>query len=196
MRFTFGQYRRAARDPTYRVRPGRQSGGANTAGTLRASVRAFLREGEAAGQAALDRGLAGHFSKPANRKQADRARLMFRNYLRLALADGRAVFDYDIEGNLEIGDDTLVVSVDLALLDPNGYAGRIVLWDQQPCGRDAALAIAAPAIHVLANELGSDRTDNLEVWHMPSPARFAFSAAEATAALAVLPALLRQMRSD
>src|SRR6266545_1466854 len=109
MRFTFGQYRRAARDPTFRIRPGRQSGGPNTAGTLRASVRALHREGEAAGQAALDRGLSGHFGKPENRRQADRARLMFRNYVRLSEADGRGAFDFDIAGDLEIGDDTLRV---------------------------------------------------------------------------------------
>jgi hypothetical protein len=196
MRFTFGQYRRAARDPTFRVQPGRQSGGPNTAGTLRASVRAFHRDGEAAGQAALERGLAGYFAKPENTRQADRARVMFRNYVRLSQTDGRDAFDFDIEGDLEIGDDTLAVSVDLALFDPNGYAGRILLWDQQPCDRDAALAIAGPAFQLLGNELGSDRTDNVEVWHMPAPARFAFTAAEATAALALMPALLRQMGPD
>ncbi len=196
MRFTFGQYRRAARDPTFRVQPGRQSGGPNTAGTLRASVRAFHRDDEAAGQAALERGLAGYFARPENRRQANRARVMFRNYVRLSQADGRDAFDFDIEGDLEIGDDILAVSVDLALFDPNGYAGRIVLWDQQPCDRDAALAIAGPAFQLLGNELGSDRTDNVEVWHMPAPARFAFTAAEATAAVALMPAVLSQMRPD
>ena len=81
-------------------------------------------------------------------------------------------------------------------LDPNGYAGRIVLWDQQPCDRHAALAIAAPALQILTNELGNDRTDNVEVWHMPTPARFAFTATEATAGLHLVPALLSHMRPD
>jgi hypothetical protein len=196
MRFTFGQYRRAARDPTFRIRPGRQTGGPNTSGTLRASVRAFHREGQVAGQAALDRGLSGYFAEPRNRRQADRARLMYEDYVRLSQTDGRDPFDFDIEAELEIGDDVLIVWVDIALLDPNGYAGRIVLWDQQPCDRHAALAIAAPALQILANELGNDRTDNVEVWHMPTPARFAFTATEATAGLHLVPALLSHMRPD
>lgn len=196
MRFTFGQYRRAARDPTFRVVPGRQSGGPNTAGTLRAAVRAFSRDGEAAGREALERGLSGHFAKPENRTQAARARLLFRTYVRLSEADGRGAFDFNIAGDLEIGEDVLAVSVDLALLDPNGYAGRVVLWDQLPCDRDAALVIAGPSFQLLESELGSGRTDNVEVWHMQAPARFAFSGAEAEAALTRIPGLLRRMRPD
>src|SRR4051812_38653632 len=157
MRFTFGEYRRAARDPTFRVRLGGREGGPNTAGTLRASVRAFHQDDLIAGEIALAKGLSRHFAKPENRTQADRARLMFRNYVALSGADGRTVFDYDIAGEFEIGDDTLGVSVDLALLDPNGYAGRVVLWDLLPCDRDAALAIAGPAFELLVRELGIDR---------------------------------------
>jgi hypothetical protein len=196
MRFTFGQFRRASRDPTFRIQPGRQSGGPNTAGTLRASVRAFHQHGEVAGETALERGLSGYFSRPENRGQADRARQMFRNYVRLSDADGRIAFDFDIAGDLVIGDDTLAVSVDLALLDPNGYAGRIMLWDQLPCDRDAAETIAGPAFQLLVNELGEGRTDNMEVWHMPAPARFAFSAADAMGALRRVPALLARMTPD
>jgi hypothetical protein len=196
MRFTFGQYRRAARDPTFRIQPGRQSGGPNAAGTLRASVRAFHRGGEVAGQAALDRGLSGYFGRPENRRQAERARLMFRNYVRLSEADGRDAFDFDIAGDLEIGDDTLSVSVDLALLDPNGYTGRIMLWDQLPCDREGALTIAGPAFQLLVDELGTGRTDNVEVWHMPTSARFAFSGSEAATALARMPVLLRRINPD
>jgi hypothetical protein len=163
---------------------------------LRASVRTFHRDGEIAAQSALDRGLSGHFGKPENRRQADRARLMFGNYVRLSEADGRGAFDFDIAGDLAIGDDTLSVSVDLALLDPNGYAGRIMLWDQLPCDREAALTIAGPAFQLLVNELGTGRTDNVEVWHMPAPARFAFNASEAAAALTRMPMLIRRMMPD
>ena len=120
---------------------------------------------------------------------------MFRNYVVLANSDGRPAFDFDIPGDLEVGDDELSVSVDLALIDPNGYAGRIVLWDQLPCDRDAALTIAGPALELLARELGTDRVDNVEVWHMPSRARFAFDADEPRAALPRLAALLTRMRS-
>jgi hypothetical protein len=195
MRFTFGQYRRAARDPTFQVRPGRQGGGPNTAGTLRASARAFHRDGEEAGRAALDNGLSGYFGRPERRAQADRARVMFRNYVDLAIADGRNAFDFDIDGDLAIGDDILVVSVDMALTDPNGYAGRIVLWDQLPCDRDAALTISVPAFELLAAELGgADLIDNIEVWHMPSRARHAFGRDEAGGGLALTGRVLERMR--
>jgi hypothetical protein len=119
---------------------------------------------------------------------------MFRGYVALADSDGRQAFDFDVTGELDVGDDELSVSVDLALIDPNGYAGRIILWDQQPCDREAALTIAGPALALLARELGSDRVDNIEVWHMPSRARFAFDADEARAALARIGVLLQRIR--
>jgi len=196
MIFTFGQFRRAARDPSFRVNPGRQSGGPNTAGTLRASVRAFHRDGEAASRLALERGLSGYFSKPQNRRAADRARVMLRNYITLSEADGRAAFDFDVAGELEIGADVLKVSVDLALLDPNGYCGRIMLWDQLACDREAAATIAGPAFRVLADELGPDRTDNIEVWHMPTRARYPFTSAEAAASFTRVARLLERIRPE
>jgi hypothetical protein len=48
----------------------------------------------------------------------------------------------------------------------------------------------------LLNELGDGRTDNIEVWHMPGPGRFAFGVAEAMAALRRVLALLARMVPD
>lgn len=196
MRFTYGQLRRAVRDPSFRVVPGRRSGGPNTAGTLRAAVRAYHRDGRAAAYATLESGLSGYFARPENRSAAERARLMLRNYIGLAEADARSAFDFDVSGDLVIGSDVVAVTVDLALLDPNGYAGRVVLWDQLPCDRDAALVICGPAYEILVAELGADRVDNVEVWHMPTRARFPFTAAEATAGMAPLPRLLARIRPE
>lgn len=194
MRVTFGQYRRAVRDPTFRITPGRQGGGPNTAGSLRAAAKAFHVQDEAAGVAALDQGLSRHFAKPENLPQARRARAHFSDYVQLARSDGREAFDFAVDGELEIAGDTLVVNIDIALLDPNGYAGRIVLWDQLPCDRDEALAIAAPAVTVLRNELDHDRVDNIEVWHIPTRRRFAFTAPEADEGRSAAEALLRRIR--
>jgi hypothetical protein len=112
------------------------------------------------------------------------------------MSDGRPAFDFDVAADLTVGVDVLSVSVDLALLDPNGYAGRVVLWDQLPCDREGALMISGPALEVLAIELDADRVDNIEVWHMPTPARFAFDADEAREALSRAPGLLTQLRPD
>jgi hypothetical protein len=196
MRVTFGQLRRAARDPSFRIVPGQRSGGPNTAGTLRAAVRAYHRNDESAAHVALEQGLSRYFAKRENRQAADRARRMLRRYIALAETDGRPAFDYDVAGDLVIGDDVVAVSVDLALLDPNGYAGRVVLWDQLPCDRGAALVICGPAYDILAADLGTDRVDNVEVWHMPTPARFAFTAAEAIEGSARVPGLLARIRPE
>ena len=193
MRYTFGQYRQAARDPSYRVRPGR-GGGPNTAGTLRAAVRAFHQEGFGAAVLALDAGLANYFAKPENRAQAQRARAMFSEYVRLADGDGRTAFSYDVAGDLVVAGDVLAVSVDLALLDPSGYAGRIVLWDKLPCDRDAAAMIAAPAMALLTSELDSERVDNIEIWYMRGRLRFPFARDEALARFASVARLLERIR--
>ena len=193
MRYTFGQYRQAARDPTYRVRLGSR-GGPNTTGTLRAAVRAFHKSGLDEARAALDHGLSNFFARPANRSRAVAARQMFEWYVRLAGADGRKAFDYDVEGDQVVGSDILAVTVDLALLDPNGYAGRIVLWDKLDCTLEGAAAIAAPAMRVLVTELDYDRVDNIEVWHPGYQRRYAFSRDDALAGGASVQRLLERIR--
>lgn len=70
--------------------------------------------------------------------------------------------DVDIDGN-EIG-----VGVDIVLLDPQGYVGRVVLWDKQvPSGDDAEM-LALPIALAIEQELGVGRGAGVEVWHLRS----------------------------
>lgn len=60
------------------------------------------------------------------------------------------------------------VSLDVVLLDPNGYVGRYLLWDTPPLTQQDAEVLAAPVVLALRQELGADRVAGVEVWHLRS----------------------------
>jgi hypothetical protein len=138
--------------------------------------------------------LSDYFARPENRAQATAARRMFDTYVHFADADGRKAFDYDVEGDQVVGQDILHVTVDVALLDPNGYAGRIVLWDKLDCTQEGAATIAAPAMAILVGDLDYDRVDNIEVWHTGYQRRYVFSRDEALAGVPTMQRLIERIR--
>jgi hypothetical protein len=159
-------------------------------------VRVYHRTGdEEMAWQALEEGLSNYFSQPGTpAAQAATARARLRTYLELDAMDDRRVFDFDIDGDLEFGEDDLAVSVDLALFDPGGYVGRVVLWDQLPCDRDQALLIAAPSARLLERELGVGRVQGVEVWHVGSRRRHTFDFDDALAALPSVRSVLLRAR--
>lgn len=195
MRFTYGQFRNGARDPTFRVTPGSR-GGANPGSVLRKAVRVYHASRDAdEGRRALEQGLSGYFARPGTpTRQAADARTRFETYLKMEAADARPVFDTNMGEDIAFGDDVLAVDVDLALFDPSGYAGRVILWDKLPCDREQARAIAGPAARCLADELGADRIVDVQVWHIRSQLRHYFDYAEAIDGLGLVPSILAAAR--
>jgi hypothetical protein len=197
MRFTFGQFRTGARDPTYRVPLGRGRGFPTTTTILRRAVRIYHDYGVEIATTALEQGLSGYFSRPGPPgAQGARARRLFATYKELDQTDGRQAFAFDVKTELVVGEDILAVNVDVALLDPNGYAGRVLLWDRLACDREEGRVIAAPCAECLEEELGAERVDNIEVWHLQSRRRHAFTTAEALQALGSVASILARVAPE
>ena len=71
----------------------------------------------------------------------------------------------------QIGRNTIGVSLDVVLLDPDGYVGRYLLWDKPELSQNDAEILAAPVVGALQQELGADRVVGAEIWHLRSDRR-------------------------
>jgi hypothetical protein len=167
MRVTFFDFRQAVADPTYRPSTNR-SPFPNPGTVLRAAVKTYHEEGYEAAQRRLDKGFGGYFSREGSPAGMARvARANFDVYVKLDGLDGRPVFDTGVRRVLNFGADELVVTLDVLLLDPDGYVGRIVLWGEVPPMSHAQLELfATPAILAMRQSLGRDRVVAIEIWEI------------------------------
>jgi hypothetical protein len=83
--------------------------------------------------------------------------------------------------DVDVGEHTIGVSLDVILLDPNGYVGRYLLWDTPTLNQDDAELLAAPIVLALQRELGDDRVAGVEIWHLRSRRQTLVHAAAALA---------------
>jgi hypothetical protein len=173
-RITLGELKKATRDRALRRPPPGESRPIPTPMPSAASaVRRFHREGADAAVRRLNRAFDGSDywgpNGPAQaRGWANSIRTCFQTYIDLASADDRPSLNTSINLDVSLGTDSVGVSVDVVLLDPNGYVGRYLLWDTPPLTQQDAEVLAAPVVLALQQELGADRVAGVEVWHLRS----------------------------
>jgi hypothetical protein len=87
-------------------------------------------------------------------------------YRALAEPDQRASIATGVNRELVVPPDDIGVYVDVVLLDPNGYAPRIVLWDSNAFDHNRAVLYGAPVWKAMEEELGEGRVIGVEVWKL------------------------------
>lgn len=194
MRFTWGTFKYAVRDPAFSVR---SSAAApqypNTVQSIRSAVRVYHDSGRNAARAALR----GSFKSPYWKTSvgAGKAAVAFDlldEYIRLDALDGRLVSHFDLKSEVSVGVDTVATVVDICLFGMYGFAGRIMLWDTRAFIRDDARILAAPAFEAIDSELGSGSAEDIEIWHIRSGATFRFDRAGGRGAMTAVAAVLRR----
>jgi hypothetical protein len=180
MRVPFGLFRAATRDPGVRLSAARGSNYPTPIPTAAGAVRRLHREGAQAAWQVLDRtyrdspywGTAG---TPQARGWANAMREGFRRYMTWVQGDQRRFFDTRFTSELDFGGDVLGVELDVVLLAPGGYVGRLVLWSGDPLSATDAALVAAPCVWALEQELGDGRVAAAEIWHVRHAQRFSFT---------------------
>lgn len=163
--------------------------------SLQKGLRAFHFGvgGPAAARAELAQTLARSWSaSPSKQGKARTAMQSFDNYVHMATtAGGVAISPIDYE--VQLGPNSVNAKVDVALLEPYGYSGRMVLWTGvNTPDRALTRMVAFVGTVALQLELGSNRVIGLEVWHPRTRSIYSFDITEALGARAsVLRALRR-----
>lgn len=170
-RVTLGEFKKAARDRS--LRRSSSGGGVPTPMPVASSaVRRLHREGPEIAVAELNRKFdrSPYWGRgPAQaRGWADVVRACFQTYVELASEDARPTIDVPVNVDVPTGDNTVGVSLDVVLLDPEGYVGRYLLWDAVQLTQDSAELLAAVVVRALQLELGDDRVAGAEIWHLRS----------------------------
>ena len=134
MRLSAYDVRQAVIDPNYRLPPpGARRAGPSTTSSLRKAVRAYHERGADEARASLRHSLSNYFARPgAPSTQAANARQALETYFRIAAADPRPAFVPRVRVDTELGGDTFGADVDVILLDPGGYVGRLLLFGPLP----------------------------------------------------------------
>lgn len=170
MRLSGYDLRQALIDPKYRLpAPGAtRSMGPNTSGSLRKAIRVFHEEGPDAARSSLKASLSNYFAQPgAPSTQAANARSSLDTYIRLAAVDPREAFVPRSRTDVAVHDDSVAADVDVVLLDPNGYAGRVLLFGPTPQLTVAQLEIMAFApVAALVDEFDESSVVGVDVWEV------------------------------
>lgn len=138
-------------------------------GSLRRAVRVFHDSGETAARAALRESLSNYFSQPGRpTTQAGLARQALDIYIRLADADPRDAFVPHGRVDATLGTDTVAADVDVVLLDPDGYVGRVLLFGPtpQPLTETQLEIVAYAPVVALTEEFDDDRVLGVDVWEI------------------------------
>ena len=172
MRVSAYDLRQGVIDTNHRMpHPGTaRSQGPTTTSSLRKAVRVYHQQGgdgEAA-RASLRLSLSNYFSQPgAPSTQAAHARHGLETYMQLAALDPRPAFVPRGRVDTELGPDTIASDVDVILLDPQGYAGRLLLFGPVPeltMTQVELLAFAPTA--ALVEEFDLDNVVGIDVWEL------------------------------
>lgn len=173
-RVTLGELKNAARDRSLRrSRPGAGAPFPTPMPTAGSAVRRFHSESAAAAIAQLNSTFdrSSHWGPggpPPARGWANSIRSSFQTYVELASQDHRPTLGTPVTADVEIGANTIGVSLDVVLLDPEGYVGRYLLWDTPDLTQYDAEMLAAPVVRALQQEMGADRVAGAEIWHLRS----------------------------
>lgn len=170
MRVSGYDLRQALRNPGYRVPPPgvKRSGGPNTASSLRKAIRKFHEDGADAARGSLRASLSNYFAQPgAPSTQAANARAALDTYIRLASPDPRPAFVPRSRSDVSVADDQLAADVDVVLLDPQGYAGRVLLFGpEQELTTHQLEVVAFGPVASLVAEFSADSVVGVDVWEI------------------------------
>lgn len=135
-----------------------------------ASIARFHREDPESAWTQLDKSLASssYWGRQGSPQAgwADAIRSCFQVYRALAEPDQRASIATGVNRDLVVPPDDIGIYVDVVLLDPNGYAPRIVLWDSNAFDHNRAVLYGAPVWKAMEEELGEGRVIGVEVWKL------------------------------
>jgi hypothetical protein len=172
MRITLYHLRQGLLDSDYNPHYAAGRGGyPTTTSALSAAVRLYHAEGLEAAQKQLNIGLSGYFARQGS--PTGKARVAHENfdrYVALAERDEREVFGTNYRMDLSIRQHELSVQADVLLFDPDGYAGRVLLWgaDAQSLTLTQLQLLATPVILAMQEELSEDRVVGTDIWQIRS----------------------------
>lgn len=121
---------------------------------------------------------------------ADAIRRSFDSYVDRASTDRRPVLGATIAADVPIGGHVVGVTIDVVLLDDDGYVGRYLLWDTPELTENLGELLSATIVLALGSELGAERISAVEVWQLRDEVNLLVSAPRALARLGDVEAIL------
>ncbi len=169
MSVSFGLFRKAVREPAYRLKPGSGGSGAVTPiGTFRRAIRVYHQSGEPAALAGISL-TSDYYTKEGRGKTlADNYRASFSRYIALDAADGRSAYAAGLKQDVELAGETLSLTTDALVYGPRGHTARVALWDLSLPSEAEAAVIAAPLARALVQAVGEERAYSVALWHLRS----------------------------
>jgi hypothetical protein len=199
-RLTLGLFKNAARNPSARARD-TGDGFPTPMSTANAAVRLHHQRGVAAAHIYLngsfDRsGYWGPSGPPQARSWANNIRECFQTYQEMAGEDRRPTLGMPIKTDIQFGANSVGITVDVVLMDSEGYVGRYPLWDVPSLTRDDAELLACPIALGMGQELGRDRIVGVDLWHLRDAETIFVPAASAIARANDVAEILARYLSD
>ena len=178
-RITLSEFKLAARDRSARrsVVTSDSRPPVSPTPQAQAAVRRFHREGVAAATMILHQSFDrssywGPAGRASARGWANAIKDCFDVYARFAGADDRPPLLTPLKRDVPLGENVIGVAPDVVLIDPEGYVGRLVLWDTPVPSQAVVELLAAPIVSAMDAELGAGRTAGVEIWHLRSEQQF------------------------
>jgi hypothetical protein len=178
---SFGLFRRAVREPTYRTVPstGPTSPPITPILTFRKAICTYHRAGR---QTALDEiSLPSPYwrTNPRGKTLARNYRESLETYFSLDVADGRRTYDVGVKQSLAIAGEVLSIYMDALVYATTAHTARIALWDVPMPSRYEASVMALPIIEALQAAVGDERARSVAFWHLRSATIIEVGRAEA-----------------
>jgi hypothetical protein len=171
MSVSFGLFRKAVREPEYRLKPGGSNsrGGAVTPiGTFRRAIRVYHDKGEQAALAGISLTSDYYTRDPRGKTLADNYRDSFARYIALDAADGRSAYTAGLKQDVELAGEILGLTIDALVYGARGHTARVALWDLSLPSEAEATVIAAPLARALVEAVGEERAHSVALWHLRS----------------------------
>jgi hypothetical protein len=180
---SFGLFRLAVRDKSYRAAPDGPSGPPpiTPITTFRKAICNFHHSGRDAARGGISL-TADYWRNDARGKTLARNYgLSLERYFSLDAADGRASYDAGVREAVTIASEMLGVYIDALVYHGTQHTARIALWDVPVPTDDEAATMAAPVMEVLKAAVGEDRAHSVELWHLRTGKIFTIDKAAAQA---------------
>ena len=182
MAVPFSLFRRAVREPGFRLVPGpATSAPIVPIGTFRKAICTYHLSGRAAAIAGISLPSSYWRTNSRGKTLAKNYRRSLDTYFALDFADGRPSYDVGVRQSARIGTEVLNVYIDALVYAVAEHTARIALWDvPQPSVSEAAI-MASPIAIALEKEVGEARAHSVAFWHLRSGTVIEVSAADAHA---------------
>ena len=169
MAVPFSLFRKAVREPSFRMVPGPV---ANVPivpiGTFRKAICTYHLSGRDAAIAGISLPSAYWRTNARGKTLAENYRRSLDTYIALDLADGRPSYDVGVKQRARIDREVLNVYIDALVYAMAEHTARVALWDvPQPSATEAAV-MASPIVIALESEVGEARAHSVAFWHLRS----------------------------